>query len=325
MKNANDFIYKNKNTLIKNTISLTIIILVFAIYGCFSFVDLTFHFENLFNVSIWLEVATKVLLLVLIRSACLLTFMDIARKTNADLIHQKTLNEKLLLLRGNDFAYYCESVLNVKLKKDAFKEKIKHKITKLERRARAKDKALYYSNKEIDIPLKETNKFCIKMKQYDLMLTDEYLEKNYNHLDVKFYPRVDASVFDIPIVVKKINRYQLSSHSKSSIGINIFNAVLGLIGTQTIWIVSDLTFDENITALAIFINILMNFTFIIWQVLSGIITAFSTVNNQEVLPYANRNIIIKEYIIWREPTKADNLTRWIDQLDNSSKVEKKTE
>ena len=61
----------------------------------------------------------------------------------------------------------------------------------------------------------------------------------------------------------------------------------------------------------------MDFIFIVWQSVTGIMSAFNTINNQEVLPYCNRNRILQEYIFWREPDKKDNLKKWIENLEDA--------
>lgn len=320
-KQIGDYLYDHRTAIIKNGIAAVLIFLILIIEGCINFVDMEFHWENLRNWSLWVQIATKVLLLVLIRMACMFIFLDVARKTNKRLGVETLLNEKLLKTRGNDFPYYCENVKNREIKKEAFTKKIQKKLATLERRAKTKDRMLYFSLHEGDQYLKEKNKYCIKRKMFEEMLTDEYQEKNYFCLDVKHYARIDPAVFDLPISIRNENKYQLTSKTKSAIGLSIMSAAFILVMVQTIWNATNTAPKEELPVIALTIGILMDTLFIAWQTIQGITGAFNTINNQEVTPYCNRNRILKEYGIWRNPDKVDNMTKWIEQLENAARQE----
>ena len=68
-------------------------------------------------------------------------------------------------------------------------------------------------------------------------------------------------------------------------------------------------------------NILIDLIFMVMQAFTGIRQAFTTIDTQEVLPYANRNRTLQEYIYWKEPNKQDNIKTWIEALENSARKE----
>ena len=317
-KTIGDKIYSNRASIIKNLVAGVLIFLVLVLEGCINFIDFTFKIYNLLNLDLWVQIFTKVLLLVLIRMACMFIFLDVARNTNLDLQKEIKLNEKLLKLKGSDFNIFCENVKNKEIKKEAFTKKIQKKLSKLEKRAKLSDRLLYFNTDAIYIEEKKINKYCIKRKQYEEMLTNEYQEKNYQLLNVRGYEHIDPAVFDIPVSTREVNKYQLTSRTKMAIGTTIFTAAIMLIFTQTVWNAAQLTAKVDLSGIAITIGILMDILFILWQGINGITTSFTTINDQEVLPYCNRNRILKEYLYWKEPNKKDNLTIWIEKLEQSS-------
>lgn len=312
-----DKLFENRTAIIKNVIAAVLIFLILVIEGCVNFIDMEFHFEKLKDPSLWAQVGTKVLLLVLIKMACMFIFLDVARKTNKELQIKAKTNSQLLKLKGADFPYYCENIKNKEIKKEAFTKKIQKKLRKLEKHAKAEDRLLYFNDSEESKNLKGKNTYCIKRKELEEKLTDEYQEEHYQALDVKHYEQIDPAVFDMPIVIRNTNKYQLTAKTKMSVGLTIFGSAIILIFTQSIWNVSNLAPKEELPVIAITIGFLMDFIFISWQTVTGIMSAFTTINNQEVLPFCNRNRILKEYIFWKEPNKKENLQIWIEQIEKS--------
>lgn len=312
-----DKIYENRSTIIKNVIAGILILLILIIEGCINFIEMEFHFENLLNPSLWVQTGTKVLLLVLIKMACMFIFLDVARRTNKQLVVKTKLNDRLMKLKGADFPFFCENIKNKEIKKEAFTKKIQKQLRKLEKSAKPSDRLLYFNQDQFSQDLKLNNGYCVRRKELEEKLTEEYQEKNYQFLDIKGYQQIDPAVFDMPIVTRNVNKYQLTAKTKMSVGITILTSAIMLIITQSIWNASSLAPKDELPVIAITIGLLMDFIFIVWQSVTGITAAFTTINNQEVLPYCNRNRILQEYIFWREPDKKDNLKKWIDNLEES--------
>ena len=100
------------STLLKNLLAYIIIFLVLIIEGCFNFVELKFNVDAFYSIEFWAETFFRVFLLVVIRIAAMLIFLDIARAKNMDLRKAKEINDKYMKLKGDDFSEYMETVKN---------------------------------------------------------------------------------------------------------------------------------------------------------------------------------------------------------------------
>jgi len=322
MNTTQDLIDKvlfHKTAIIKNMVAVIIMVAIFAFEGCFNFATLSWNADNLTIPAFWVKVSTKVILFLAIKSVALLTFLDVARKTNRNLVTQKQINEKFMKLKGNDFPYYIETILNPSIKVEAWKNQIKKKLVKLEKKAKPIDKALYFDDDKEEE--RKLNKYCIVRKELEHELEDEWINKNINVLNVKHYEQVNPSVFDMPISSSKENKWQLTSKTKTAIAISMGTGIVTLLLTQSIWNATGFNKLSEYDALAIWISMLMDLVFLMWQFFTGVTKAFQTINDEEVIPYVNRNRILKQYFFWKEPNKKDNLTIWIQRLEEADTKE----
>ena len=113
----------------------------------------------------------------------------------------------------------------------------------------------------------------------------------------------------------------MTSKTRSTIAIIFSTSIVSLIITQSIWNATGFDQLEDYNALAIFMNILIDLIFMVMQAFTGIRQAFTTIDSQEVLPYANRNRTLQEYIYWKEPNKEDKIKTWIEALENAARKE----
>lgn len=309
-------IRNNRESIIKNIFAYTLFILVFAVEGCFNFAESSFEIKRLLDISLWSRIALKVILLVLIRLGANLMFLDNARAKNIDLFNAKTINERYMKLKSNDFPKYITTVENVEIKVAAWKRKISKKLAKLENKAKISDKTLYYKE-GID---SNYNKYCIKRRELEKLLSDEWIESNYHLIAVKCV-QINPAVFDLPIGVDNSNKqYQLTSKTKSSIFVGILLSSIMMIMGQTL--VNATVFNyKDVTALEIFIGLMTDFVFIITQFFTGLFGAYSTIRNHEVLPYVNRNRILRKYLFWKNPKEPDVFAKWIENLEHIEKAE----
>ncbi|MGM9971539.1 MAG: hypothetical protein ACI35W_03960 [Anaeroplasmataceae bacterium] len=306
-----DKIINNKESIIKNIFAYTLFILVFAVEGCFNFVDSSFEIDRLLEISLWSRIALKVILLVLIRLGAYLVFLDIARAKNMDLINAKAINERFLKLKSNDFSKYITTVKNREIKIEAWKRKISKKLAKLEKKSKTYDKSLYYKSDSS----KEYNKYCIRRKELEELLSDEWINSNYHLISIKC-TQINPSVFDLPIGTDTNDKpYQLTSKTKASIFVGLLSSSVLMVLGQTLINATVFSY-KDVTAIEIFIGLMTDFVFIITQFFTGMFGAYSTIRNNEVLPYINRNRILKEYLFWKNPTNPDTFTKWIEQLEN---------
>lgn len=309
----------NKTTILKNTFSILLLILILVVEGCFNFLTFEFKIERLLSLGFWTNVATKVVLLVLVRMWVMSIFIDVARNKNLDLKFQRNVNERLLETKDDKFPKWVENVENRDIKIEFYKRKISKKLARLEHHALSRDRMLYFSDNE---EAKKTNKYCKKRKELEYILTDEYIEKNFEWLDIKIYPQIDSAIFDCPVTNNNIARkYQLSSKTKNAILGTLLSACFLTLVTQTIWNSIELN-GNKADLLVIMASLIMDFIFIGWQGLTGIGNAFSIVEQQEILPYVNRNRILEKYMYYKNPDKLKETREWINQVKRECRNDK---
>ncbi|MGM9969781.1 MAG: hypothetical protein ACI35S_05230 [Anaeroplasma sp.] len=299
----------NKDSIIKNLFAYILFILVFAVEGCFNFAESSFEINRLLDISLWTRIGLKVILLILIRLGANLMFLDIARTKNIDLLNAKTVNERFMKLKSNDFSEYIITVKNREIKIEAWKRRISRKLVKLEKKARPSDKALYYNNNLS----KDFNKYCTKRNELEELISDKWIDENYHLISTKCV-QINPAVFDLPIGTDKDRPYQLTSKSKMSIFLGLLSSSILMILGQTLINATVINY-KDVTVLEIFMGLMTDFIFIITQFFTGMFGAYSTVRNNEVLPYVNRNRILKEYLFWKNPKELDTFSKWIEQLE----------
>lgn len=310
----------NKTNILKNVFSILLLILILIVEGCFNFVTFEFNIEKLANLGFWTNVAFKVVLLVLVKMWVMSIFMDVARNKNKDLDFNKKLNEKLMQTKDDKFPKWVENVENKEIKIEFYKKKINKMIAKLEHEATPQDRMLYFNDDE---ELKLHSEYCVERAELEYLLTDEYIEKNYHWLDINKYPQIDSAVFDCPIGNDNISKkYQLSAKTKTAIFTSLLSASIITIILQTVWNSIEM-FKNDLDLLIIFSGLLMDFIFIVWQGLTGISSAFTIVEQQEVLPYVNRNRILEKYLYYKNPndekTVRDCINAMKDEIKNGKK------
>lgn len=312
-----DKLIYNRTNILKNALSTILLILILIVEGCFNFLTFEFNVTILFNIGFWIKIGTKILLLNLVKIWVMSIFLNVARLKNTDLRYNKRVNERLLQSKDNNFNWWCANVENREIKVEHFKAKISVKLVKLEKRARAKDRMLYYSN---DNALKNINNYCIKKKELEYLLSDEYINENINYLNVRC-PKIDAAVFDCPVTSDNIStKYQLSSKTKSAIFTSLLVASIMFFVIQTIWNSIDL-FRNDEALLVVLSSLIMDMVFILWQGLTGINTAFTIIETQEVLPYVNRNRILEKYLYYKNPDAIEQTKKYLVEMKKECKNE----
>ena len=310
----------NKTNILKNVFSILLLILILIVEGCFNFVTFEFNVEKLANLGFWTNVAFKVVLLVLVKMWVMSIFMDVARNKNKNLDFNKKLNEKLMQTKDDKFPKWVENVENKEIKIEFYKKKINKMIAKLEHEATPQDRMLYFNDDE---ELKLHSEYCVERAELEYLLTDEYIEKNYHWLDIKKYPQIDSAVFDCPIGNDNISKkYQLSAKTKTAIFTSLLSASIITIVLHTVWNSIEM-FINDLDLLIIFSGLLMDFIFIVWQGLTGISSAFTIVEQQEVLPYVNRNRILEKYLYYKNPNDEKTVRECINTMKDEIKNGKK--
>lgn len=303
----------NKDKFIKNIVISALTLIILIVEGCFNFATLDWNFTTLGKVDFWIGIVTKLLLLLLVRMLALMIFQDIARNKNQNLLTEINLNNKLMKMKDADFPIWVENDLNLKIKIEAWKLSVNKKLNKLEKRAKEADRMFYYS-KKLTVEEKQENKYCRLKMMYLEQLTDEYINENIDMLMVK-YNHVDSAVFDLPVnLATSDNKYQLTAKTRS--------AIIFTLGTSSIWLLlttiirNAMEFQKNDAAiLAILISLALDLIFLLMQFFSGMMDAFKIIDTQEVLPYVNRNRILREYLYDKEPEQRNRIKEILDSLN----------
>lgn len=312
----------NKTTILKNTFSVLLLILILVVEGCFNFLTFEFKVERLLSLGFWTNVITKVVLLLLVKMWVMSIFIDVARAKNRDLNFHKNVNERFLEVKDDKFPKWVENVENKEIKIEFYKRKKSKDLAKVEHHASSHDRMLYFSDNE---EAKANNKYCKKRAELDYVMSDEYIEKNYEWLDIKVYPQIDSAIFDCPVTNTNIaKKYQLSSKTKTAIFATLLSACFITLVFQTVWNSIELSGNQA-SALVIITSLIMDMIFIGWQALTGISNAFSIVEQQEVLPYVNRNRILEKYLYYKNPDKLKETREWINQMKRECRDDQRQE
>lgn len=307
---------KNKEIVFKNFISAVILFAIFFIEGCFNFLNFKFELERVKDVNFWASVGTRCLLMILVKVLAMTIFLDIARLKNTKLTYEKSKNEKLMKLKDADFPFYINTVKNPDIAIEAWRLKINKKLTKLEKKASRKDRALYYSDLASDMMEKKTNKYCVRRKDYEHMLSDEYIEQNKNCLNVNCQ-RIDAAGFNVPVNINASeNKYQIFAKTKVAIASSLFVASSWLLIMQIVRNALDFSWADSIP-LAVAVGLVMDLVFLGYQFFTGIMDSFKIIDQQEVFPYVNRNRILEEYLFYKQPDKKDKIKQLLEKLEST--------
>lgn len=306
----------NRDKLVKNIITTILLILILIVEGCFNFITLEFNFSILYEIQFWIKIIFKMTLLLLVRMLALNIFKPKARENNKELQVEKNKNEKLSRLKDADFPYWIENVKNIEIKIEAWKNKITKKLLKLEQKASENDRHLYFDN-SISEEEKMKNKYYRRKTYFLSLLTSDFIDSNINTLQVRFQ-RLDAAIFDLPVNLEhEENKYQISSKSKSATFISLAVASVGLLLINII--TSGLDFSKNDSILiATIISLSVDLVFLSYQFLMGILDSYRIINNNELLPYINRNRILKEYFYYKKPDDTAKIDKLFNTLDNNT-------
>jgi len=319
----------NKDTIVKNTFTAFALVLILVIEGCFSFLTLSWDWAVLTTVIFWVGVATRILLQILTRTASMNTFLPVARDKNKDLDRVKLKNERLSKLKDSDFPKWVENDLNLQIRREQWIIQINKKLAKLERKAKYKDRSLWLMDESTHPGVqiqKDKNRYCRKKKEYLSLLEDSYINQNIVNLPVKKCPHVDPALFDIPVTnVSNTDKYQLVAKTKQAILWTLTFATLTLTISTTIKNALQFGYNKE-TLITALVSMLVDVFFLCWQFVRGIADSYKIINDQEVIPYVNRNRILTQYVEYKTPEdRKDTLKQLLDQFENkkTDKEEKK--
>ena len=301
----------NSEKIGKTIINTILLIIICAIFGCFDFLTMSFHFEYLSNVAFWTKVITKSIAGICAYNIGVNLSWD--RELEKDILLKENAEkyERLNKMKDNkSFNKYIVEVFNPEEKKKAYISFINKKLYWLDRFSTNKSKLLYSLNsedenkqKELDIA-RSKNRYCIKRKELEELKSEDYINKNLDSISVK-YAYVDPIIFDMDIDGKSTYRgvkvkgsttraraKKTSSVMLSMIGVSAFLTSVGLDANQEQFENQVVAFWHYVLTCAEDVGI------ILWKVLGGIFASRKMIDSEITRPLVDRNMILTKYLEW---------------------------
>lgn len=301
----------NSEKIGKTIVNAILLIIIFAIFGCFDFLTMSFHFELLASVRFWTKVISKSIAGICAYNIGINLSWDRELEKDTLLSENALKYERLNKLRDSkSFNTYIVDVFNPNEKKKAYIAKINQKLYWLDKIGRNKSKLLYQlvgkdeqEQKELELK-KEKNFYCRKRKELEELKSEEYIAKNLDSIRVK-YSHIDPIVFDMDISGKSnykgikikgntgvARAKKTSSVMLSMIGISAFLTSIGLDANQ------EQFENQMVAAWHYVLTCAEDVGVILWKVLSGIFASRKLIDSEITRPLIDRNTILTQYIEW---------------------------
>ena len=322
-----DYANANRNKISKIIINAILLFIIFAIFGCFDFVNFTIDITLLANWKYWTQVFTKTTGGAIAFNIGINLLFD--REVEIDLVlaEQRTKYEKLNAKKDQTtFNYYVVNVFNKQEKKQAYKDYINRKIYWLNRFAKNKDKLLYSTDNEQE---KSTNKYCIKRKELEELKSDEYIDKNIDSIVVK-YNVVDPILFELEIDGSRSKRGVKTKgdvnigRARLTSGVILGMVMVSMIITSIVLAPDQDEFANQMVRFGHYVaSCCADTGIIVWQTFRGMINARKLVSQELTEPYAGRNRVLTSYYQWVvdndiAPTKGQQIAKLVAKGDSAN-------
>lgn len=295
----------NKEIIRKDIVNAFLLLVIFGIFGCFDFVNMSFNIQNLLTATYWTRTLTKV-----IAGICAFHIginfswdREIEKDKNLE-ENAKKYNRLIQCKEQKSFNTFIIDVVNPREKIKAYISQINMKIFLLDKVSKNRDKLLYSSSKEEDKEKKLKNKYCIKKAELEELKSEEYIKKNIDSLQVK-YSYIDPIVFDLEIDgrstykgLKVKGNVQIGKAKRTAS--TIAGMVMISMFTASLFInPNSEEFAKQLSSFWYwFVNCCMDIGIIIWKVLQGFTSSRKIISSELTMPLATRNQILTEYLEW---------------------------
>lgn len=317
----------NRNKISKIIINSILLFIIFAIFGCFDFVNFTIDITLLANWKYWTSVFSKTVGASIAFNIGINLLFD--KEVDADLVLADQRDKYIELNEKKDestFNYYVENVFNKEQKKQAYKSYINRKIYWLNKFATNKSKLLYSSDKEEE---KATNKYCIKRKELEELKSDEYIDKNIDSIVVK-YKKIDPIIFELEIDGSgKYKGIKTQGNVKVGRARLTSGVIIGMVGFSMVLTSIVLAPDQKQ-----FANQMVRFWhyvlscctdtgIILFQTFRGMLNTRKLVSQELTEPIVGRNYVLTNYYQWVidndiAPTKGQQIAKLLAKGENAS-------
>ena len=296
-----------KEKIVKQFINILLLFIILMVFGCLDFATLTFHFEYLISPNYWGTVGTKVIAGVCAFNLGINFIFDSEVKKNGVLQEAIAKNKQLMTYKQIDFEYYVIKVFNLNEKKKAYISYINRKINVLNRFSRAKDRLLYSSTLATDEE-KQKNYYCRRRKELEELKSDEYINKNIESINVRYY-EVDPSIFELEIdgsaktsgvrTRGSVSQGRAKASSTVIIGMIFISAFFTAFGLEA----DKQQFESQMVAFWHYcLKAIQDVGVVLWQFTRGMFESRKIVSQQLTEPYLGRNKVLESYLEWRLTT-----------------------
>ena len=324
--NTSQFVVDNKAKIFKIVFSSLLIIVCTGLLGAWNWVSLGFSLEKIKTTEYWIHVAVRSVCLICMYQVGVNLFLDRMKEKSKTLKAEADTYEQLSKLRDVNFSDYIEKVLNRSIKKEAYKNKMLKKIHRLDKRAKDSEKLLFLEpDPEAEVRIgrklvkKKDNRYCIRKQEILDLIKDENLDKNIDTIRIK-YQHVEASAFDLDISGNvRINSYKVKSRQASSTLKAICSALVFMIpaGMVASSLAPGINQGNMVSSI---MNCVMDVGFCLWQLIRGIMFCNTLLNSEYILPYSNRNRILKMYINWNKDNEKSPSKKILDYIEASNQI-----
>lgn len=292
----------------KQALNLLLLLIILIVTGCMDFMHPALHLERVFNISFWSAIISKLIAGICAYNIGINLLWDITVERDTVLANAIKTYNQLITYKQIDFEYFIVKIFNPKLKKQAYISAINRKIYILNKFSRAKDRLLYTSDLPERQKEKETNKYCILRKQLEELKSEDYINKNFDALNVR-YMEIDPAVFELEINGSQkttgIKTRGSVTEGKAKASLNVALTML-LISAFTTALAFELSGSELAEEVGSFMGYLIKCVIdvatIIWQFLRGLFSVKTLVSKEVTEPYMGRNQVLQVYIDWRITT-----------------------
>ena len=295
--------------IFKQVINSALLLLVLMVFGCLDFATLSFHLDYLLTPSYWGTVGTKVIAGVSAFNIGINLMMDGEIKKNRVLEDLIRRYDELRAKKQIDFEWYVTRVFNVGEKRKAYISHINKRIYWANRFSRRSSKLLYSSDLPENQEKKKKNYYCRVRSELEAMKTDEFINKNLDSLNVRYY-EVDPSLFELEIdgaptisgvkTKGNVNLGRVKASSNMILGMILFSMFVTAFSLGA----DKQEFIDNMDAFWHYFLKAVEDTFVIlWQTLQGMLKTRKIVSQQLTEPYAGRVKVLENYLEWRLTNK----------------------
>lgn len=312
---ANDLIAKSvsmsqskRETILKQGVNAFLLLIILVVYGCLDFATLTFHFEELLTADFWAVVGAKVVAGVCAFNIGINIIWDTELRKDGTLLQAIAEYDDLSSRKQLDFERYVNRVFNPEEKRKAYISVINRRIHTLNRFSKAADRLLYSSDDPTKAETKARNRYCRKRGELEELKTDEYINKNLDSINVRYY-EVDPATFELEIDGSPIVRgVKTKGNAALGKGKATGSVVLGVLAVSMFLTAIKLetdkqAFDDKVAeTLHYLLKCAGDVAIVLWQVMRGMLNVRKIVSSEFTQPYVGRNTVLKRYLEWRLAT-----------------------